>query len=108
MKDELEESLENTFKCVNTPGPCKPLNVAQVKEKYKDKAKLLATSIATSSYLLTSSRAKPRQIEKANMRKRVGMSITSQCTVRSQLELRQNCTVQFAEFSFLLLRTACP
>ena len=108
MKDELEESLENTFKCVNTPGPCKPLSVAQFKEKYKNKAKLLAASIPMSSPLLSSSRANRRQIEKANMLKRVGMSVTSQYAVMSWLELRQKSTVQFTEFPFLLPRTACP
>lgn len=37
MEDELEERLENTFKCVNTSGLCKPLSVAQFKEKSQDK-----------------------------------------------------------------------
>lgn len=55
MKDELEESRQNTFKCVNTPAPCKLLNAAQLKEKYQGKAKLLAASIRMSSSLLTSS-----------------------------------------------------
>lgn len=106
MEDELEERLENTFKCVNTPGPCKPLNVAQFKEKSQDK--LLAASMPLSPSLLTSSRAKPRQREQANVLKRASMSITSQYAVTSQSELRQKSPVQFSEFHFLLLRTVCP
>lgn len=107
MKDELEESLENEFKRINTPGPCKPLNVVQFKENYKDKAMPLAVSVPMSSSLLTSTRAKCRQIEEANILKRVGILITSQCAVMSQLELRQVSSAICWIF-FLLLRTACP
>lgn len=81
MKDELEECLENTFQCVNILG----LSLLPDSRKNRDENKLLTASIPMPSSLFSSSRAKCRQIGKANMLQKIGTSITRQCAVMSQL-----------------------